>query len=86
VLKIAISAAIIILYFISMLHAYSMSWHNNTFYYKLRIIEAENPKKLRTASLNSNLLVLMKKYYSWHYFINITSLKLLHTLPQSTGI
>jgi len=30
-----------------------MSWHNNIFGYRLRTIVTENPKKLRTASLNS---------------------------------
>jgi len=43
--------------------AYLTSWHNSIFDYKLRTIEAEYPKKLRIASLNSEFTGSYKKVY-----------------------
>jgi len=38
-----------------------MRWHNSIFDYKLRTIEAENPKKVKEQSASTqNLLVLIK--------------------------
>jgi len=40
---------------------YLKCWHTSIFGYKLRTIEAENPKKLRTTSLNSEFISSYKK-------------------------